>query len=180
MLIREEQPEDIDQVRRLHRSAFGDHGQVVARLVDALRRSLDAEPGLSLVACADEEVVGHVLFTQSLLDAPRELVTVQVLSPLAVLPGHQRHGIGAGLVERGIATLDERGVPAIFLEGSPTYYSRLGFDRAGDRGFRKPSLRIPDPAFQVRLLTAYEPWMTGTLVYRHTFWDHDAVGLRDS
>jgi putative acetyltransferase len=28
-------------------------------------------------------------------------------------------------------------------------------------------------------LSAYEPWMTGTLVYSHTFWDYDCVGLRD-
>jgi len=30
----------------------------------------------------------------------------------------------------------------------------------------------------VHLLPAYEPWMTGTLVYRREFWDHDCVGLR--
>jgi putative acetyltransferase len=47
------------------------------------------------------------------------------------------------------------------------------------RGFRKPSLRIPDDAFQVAALAAYEPWMTGTLVYSATFWVHDCVGLRD-
>ena len=28
-------------------------------------------------------------------------------------------------------------------------------------------------------LPAYEPWMTGTLVYAEAFWRHDAVGLRD-
>jgi putative acetyltransferase len=67
----------------------------------------------------------------------------------------------------------------VFLEGSPTYYSRFGFTAAGDRGFRRPSLRIPIQGFQVRLLPAYEPWMTGTLVYRHEFWDNDVVGLRD-
>jgi putative acetyltransferase len=49
-----------------------------------------------------------------------------------------------------------------------------------DLGFRKPSLRIPDAGFQVRLLPAYELWMTGTLVYSQTFWDHDLVGLRDA
>jgi putative acetyltransferase len=47
-----------------------------------------------------------------------------------------------------------------------------------DLGFRKPSLRIPDDGFQVRLLEGYEPWMTGTLVYSPTFWEHDMVGLR--
>jgi putative acetyltransferase len=29
-------------------------------------------------------------------------------------------------------------------------------------------------------LPAYEPWMTGTLVYAEAFWRHDAVGPRDS
>jgi putative acetyltransferase len=28
-------------------------------------------------------------------------------------------------------------------------------------------------------LSAYEPWMTGTVVYPDVFWRHDAVGLRD-
>jgi putative acetyltransferase len=31
----------------------------------------------------------------------------------------------------------------------------------------------------VAALSTYEPWMTGTLVYSATFWDHDCVGLRD-
>ena len=43
----------------------------------------------------------------------------------------------------------------------------------------KPSLRIPDEAFQVKVLQRYESWMTGTLVYSQTFWDLDLVGLRD-
>jgi len=47
-------------------------------------------------------------------------------------------------------------------------------------GFRRPSLRIPHDAFQVMLLPAYEEWMTGTLVYRQAFWDHDSVGLREA
>jgi putative acetyltransferase len=45
-------------------------------------------------------------------------------------------------------------------------------------GFRRPSLRIPEVAFQAVLLPAHEPWMTGTFVYPDVFWRHDAVGLR--
>jgi putative acetyltransferase len=74
----------------------------------------------------------------------------------------------------------DRGVPAVFLEGSPVYYPRFDFMPAVQLGFRKPSLRIPDAAFQVITLPAYEPWMTGTVVYAETFWRHDVVGIRDS
>lgn len=44
---------------------------------------------------------------------------------------------------------------------------------------RRPSLRIPVPALMVCELPAYEPWMTGTLVYGEPFWRLDCVGLRD-
>jgi putative acetyltransferase len=67
----------------------------------------------------------------------------------------------------------------VFLEGSPSYYRRFGFEAGGKYGFRKPSLRIPDAAFQVFPLPSYEPWMTGTLVYSEIFWQFDSVGLRD-
>ena len=49
----------------------------------------------------------------------------------------------------------------------------------GDQhGFRKPSLRIPDAAFQVIRFATHQPWMTGTLVYPEAFWALDCVGLR--
>jgi len=137
----------------------------VADLVDTLRGGITAGEGLALVAEDDGQVAGHVMFTRSLLDAPRRLVEVQVLSPLGVLPGRQRQGIGSALVRHGLKIMADRGVPLVFLEGSPGYYPRFGFVPGGTLGFRKPSLRIPDAAFQVAALPAYESWMTGTLVY---------------
>ncbi len=104
---------------------------------------------------------------------------MQILSPLAVRPRLLGRGIGAALVGRGLEILRVRRVPAVFVEGDPRYYGRLGFVAATPLGFHKPSLRIPDAAFQVMTLPAYQPWMTGTLVYPDAFWRHDAVGLRD-
>jgi putative acetyltransferase len=176
--IRVELPTDAAVADDVQRRAFGAEGESIVRLVRDLRAALAREPGLSLVAVDGDEVVGHVMFTRNLLDAPSRLVDVQVLSPLAVAPEAHGRGIGGALVEAGVAALAARGVPLVFLEGSPAYYCRFGFTAAGELGFRKPSLRIPDAAFQVRRLPSYEPWMTGTLVYRHEFWDHDAVGLR--
>ena len=179
MDLREEQPGDKASVRKIHVQAFTGHGQVVASLVDSLREIITPTAGLSLVAEQDGQIVGHVMFTRSLLDAPRRLVEVQVLSPLAVMPDYHKRGIGSALVRQGLKAIAERAVPLVFLEGDPAYYSRFGFAPGGDLGFRKPSLRIPDGGFQVVRLPAYEPWMTGTLVYAEPFWRHDCVGLRD-
>ncbi|MBM7856631.1 GNAT family N-acetyltransferase [Lentzea nigeriaca] len=178
MDLREELPSDEQSVRDVHLQAFG-RGHAVGDLVGSLRDTITPQSGLSLLAELDGQVVGHVMFTRCLLDAPARLVDVQVLSPVGVLPEFQRRGIGSALIRHGLETLAERAVPVVFLEGNPAYYSRFGFVRGEDLGFRKPSLRIPDGAFQAITLPAHEPWMTGTLVYSEPFWRHDAVGLRN-
>jgi putative acetyltransferase len=179
MELRLERPSDHDAVHELHREAFGEHGELVATLTRDLRTLLTPSSGLSLVATDDDRtIVGHVLFTRSILDAPKRLVDVLVLSPVGVLPAHQNHGVGSALITRGLELAEGQGAPAVFLEGSPGYYPRFGFEPGEPLGFRKPSLRIPDAAFQVRRLSGYDPELTGTLVYSEIFWRHDAVGLR--
>jgi putative acetyltransferase len=180
MQLRHEEPPDADAVAAVHREAFGDRGEVVAALVDDLRTLLDRESGLSLVAESAGRVIGHVMFTPALLDAPARLVTVEVLSPVGVRPHAQGNGIASALIRRGLEILAARRVPAVFLEGDPRFYRRFGFVPAGTHGFRKPSLRIPDFAFQVITLPSHESWMTGTLVYPDAFWRHDSVGLREA
>jgi putative acetyltransferase len=158
-------------------AAFGERR--VAQLVAALRASPDWIEGLSFVAQDAGQVVGHILFTRSLLDAPQRLVDVLVLSPVAVAPTHQGRGIGSALIRHGLGEAARRPEPLVFLEGSPDFYRRFGFEAAGPLGFRRPSLRIPEVAFQVIRHASCEPSMTGTLVYSRVFWDLDCVGLRE-
>ncbi len=176
---RSERPGDEFAIRAVVADAFSDH-EIVPTLVSRLRESPDWIDGLSFVAETEGEIVAHILFTRSLLDAPRRLVDVLVLSPVSVATAFQNRGIGSALIRHGLSELDQRPEPLVFLEGSPTYYARFGFVAAGNLGFRRPSLRIPEPAFQVLKLRNCQPWMTGTLVYSRVFWDLDCVGLRQS
>lgn len=177
-VIRLETADDHRAVREVHTRAFGDSERIPG-LVEALRVAEAAIAPLSFVATVDDRVVGHVLLSATRLDAPRRLVDVLSLSPLGVVPEFQGRGIGTRLIADALAAADSRGVPLVFLEGPPRYYGTRGFEGAGAAGFRSPSLRIPEAAFQVARLSAHEPWMTGTFVYSEVFWAFDCVGLRD-
>jgi predicted N-acetyltransferase YhbS len=67
--VRHEQVDDQQAVRELLLAAFGDHG-LVANLVDSLSSIVTAGHGSSLVAAESDKIVGQVMFTSSLLDAP--------------------------------------------------------------------------------------------------------------
>lgn len=178
-VFRREQPGEEAAVVAVIDVAFGDPR--VGVLVGSLRESDAWVEGQSYVAEVDGEVVGQVMFTRSLLDAPARLVDVLVLSPLSVLPAYQGAGLGTALTTWALEQVAaSRPEPLVFLEGHPDYYPRFGFRPAGPLGFRRPSLRIPEPAFMVLPQASYEPWMTGTLVYAEAFWRHDCVGLRDT
>ena len=157
--VRRETQADVAGTREVVAAAFGD--EPVAALLDAMRESA-AWLDLSFVAEAHGEVVGHVSFTRGWLDAPRRVLEVLVLSPLSVRPDLQRQGVGSRLVRETLQVLEGRDEPLVFLEGSPSYYPRLGFVPGGTLGLTAPSVRIPDVAFQVVTLPTY-----------------DSVGLRD-
>jgi putative acetyltransferase len=176
VVIRGYRPADETTVRTLVTDAFGDDGETVAALADDLRST---HGRLELVAEENGRVVGHMLLSRSWVDARRALVEVLVLSPLSVATDRQGRGAGSDLVAAAIEAARGLGAPAIFLEGSPDYYGSRGFEPATPRGFAKPSVRVPEPAFQVVLLDGHEEWMTGALVYCEPFWTHDSVGLRD-
>jgi putative acetyltransferase len=174
--VRPEHSDDPPAIRAVVNAAFAPD-PLVGDLVEALRSST-AWRELSLVAEQDGEIIGHVLATRGWLDTPQALVDVLVLSPLSVTPSRQRRGVGAQLVDRLLADAARRQEPAVFLEGSPAYYSRFGFEPATSAGIRRPSLRIPEPAFQLKRLPGYHDGLVGTLVYPEPFWALDCVGLR--
>jgi len=174
--VRVMRPDEFDAMRAVSVAAFDDDS--IGELLDALRASWAWHDELCFVAEVDGEIVAQVLYTQSVLDAPKELTTVLVLSPVGVRPDLHHRGIGTQLITESLGIVEERPEPAVFLEGNPVYYERFGFVAAGQLGFRKPSLRIPDAAFQIRPSKDFAADLSGTLVYQDAFWSTDSVGLR--
>jgi putative acetyltransferase len=171
--IRPQLPSDAEHVRQVITIAFGE--PEVVSLEEALERRADSD---GFVAELEGQVVGHVRLTGGWIDAEARLVDVLVLSPLSVLPPFQRRGIGRSLVGHAVEHARRVGAPAVFLEGSPDFYSRLGWRPAAELGVTPPSVRIPGPAFQAVQFDAWEAWMRGALIYAEPFWTFDCVGLR--
>jgi len=166
-VIRVANESDWETIPEIHRAAFGDEGDRVARLVGELRRSEWYEPDLSFVAEEDGALVGHVMNTWNWLEggSPRLLQ----LSPLGVLPEHQRRGHGSALVRSSLDAVRVRGEPLLVVEGNPEYYGRFGFVRADELGLLPPPEALVDWAFQVAMLQPEAKVPQGRFVYSEPF-----------
>lgn len=122
LLIRPESDNDHDAVHALNASAFESPAE--AMLVDTLREQ--AKPVISLVAEMDGTVAGHILFTPVTLSTYPDL-QVMGLAPMAVIPGHQKQGVGSALVRAGLDQCRQMGYVAVVVLGHPEYYPRFGF-----------------------------------------------------
>lgn len=166
MLIRPEEARDRDAVRAVNLAAFETSAE--ADLVDALREQ--ARPVISLVAEDDGEVVGHTLFSPVTLSGHPELA-IMGLAPMAVVPGHQRQGIGSGIVRGGLERCRRLGFGAVVVLGHPGYYPRFGFTPSTRFGVRS-EYDVPEEVFMVlELQPGYLLGASGTVEYHTAFRD---------
>jgi putative acetyltransferase len=176
--VRQMRPEEFSAMRALSIDAFGGD-ESIGTFIDSLRASWAWHDSLSFVAESDGHLVGQVLYTQAILDAPERLVDVLVLSPVGVVPALHGSGIGTRLITESMQWITmHTNYSLVFLEGHPAYYPRFGFQPGHTRSFRKPSLRTPDEAFMVASLRPEGESLSGTLIYPDAFWQTDSVGLR--
>ncbi len=173
--IRPERPDDHPAIARVVGDAFGSQTEV--ELVERIRASPEYLPELALVAELDGEIVGHIMISGCTLVHAGGERQIVMLSPLAVSPGHQRTGIGGGLIAAAVAGTDRRGEPLLVVEGDPRYYGRFGFEHSLRHGIE---IDLPDwapsEAAQVMLLGSHDPddpTLRGKVVYPAAF---DGVG----
>jgi len=159
--IRREEPGDVPAIREVNRRAFGQDQE--ANIVDALRRNRAVV--LSLVATVDGLIVGHAMYSPASVGA----VEGAALGPIAVVPEHQRRGIGARLIEVAHQMLADASCPFVIVLGHPAYYPRFGFVPASNRGIRC-AWDAPDDAFMVLVLDdAGMQGIAGLAKYRDEF-----------
>lgn len=125
---------DHDAVAALNRAAFGGEDEV--RIIDRLRR--DDLVAVELVAVQAGVILGHILLSVLPTTMDGRPVRALALAPVAVLPGHQRRGIGGQLIEAALEEGRRLGFEAVIVLGHPAYYPRFGFSVALARRLASP------------------------------------------
>jgi len=126
IIIRPEEPSDAQAIADLlittFRESYGT-GPQEAGIVEQMRA---LAPCISLVAVNDGTLIGHIFISPvKLADFPD--VPVCTLGPIAVAKAWQRQGVGARLMQEGLAASRQAGYRAVFLTGDSNYYARFGF-----------------------------------------------------
>jgi putative acetyltransferase len=114
--------------------------------------------------------VGHILFSPVTVKQSGLAVEGMALGPLAVLPDHQRQGVGSALIRSGLELLGARACPFVVVLGHPEYYPRFGFEPASGRGIRSQWEGLPDEVFMILILDELRMENVGGVAwYRHEF-----------
>lgn len=146
MWIRDETSADHAAIAEVIKAAFATAPHASGReprIVEGLREA--GALVLSRVADIDGDIVGHVALSPVTLDGGS--TGWLGLGPVAVLPAHQRNGVGSALVRAALAELPALGARGCVVLGDPAYYTRFGFQA-------QPSLRYEGAPAQYFLALA--------------------------
>ena len=166
MLIRDENPTDIDTIEKLIYQAFLNHphhaegAKPTEHLIVAGLRGAGVLT-LSQVAEIDDTVVGHIAISPVTINGENN--NWYGLAPVSVIPKAQGQGIGSALIKNAMQMMQDKGAEGVVLLGEPEYYSRFGF-KADSRLVLDG---VPPEYFMCHSFTGDMP--TGTVQYHPAF-----------
>ena len=133
--LRERHDGDDERIAFVVRRAFG--GEAEVALVSDLRG--DGDMMLELVAEREGAgIVGHVSFSRLVVRSTDREIRAVALAPLAVLPTHQRQGVGRALVTEALRRLRALEIDLAVVLGDPAYYAPFGFSSLLARLLQSP------------------------------------------
>ena len=153
IIVRLEEERDYRLVEEVTRCAFAyqeriERGQIGCPyehwMVNELRKR-DGIPGLSLVAVAEGNIVGHIICSKAEVRTADAVMHVLNMGPISVCPEYQRKGIGKALITGMLDRAKQLGYGAILFFGRPEYYPQFGFQEASvfgitdSEGYNYPS-----------------------------------------
>ena len=163
VVIRREQSGDEGAIRVVNEAAFGRSAE--ADLIDRLR--LEGVVLASFVAEQERRLVGHILFSRTVIDVADEATPSVALAPMAVLPPNQCCGVGSRLVHCGLDWLRTRGERSVLVLGHPRYYPRFGFSTDLARRLTTPF--EPDAFMALELIPGGLDGVRGAVRYPAAF-----------
>jgi putative acetyltransferase len=160
--IRAESPADSQIIEAVTACAFSNAAHTShteQHIVNALREA--GKLTISLVAEEAGHIIGHLAISPvSISDGASGWFG---LGPIAVLPQHQRRGVGSQLVREALGLLRDAGACGCVVLGEPEYYRNFGFQP-------DPSLVLPGVSreyFQVISFGSSQP--SGIVTYHEAF-----------
>jgi predicted N-acetyltransferase YhbS len=106
-------------------SEGAEEGARIGQLALNLLRGTDRKDLFAFTAKHADTLMGCIIFSRLRFNASDRKVFL--LAPVAVLPDHQRRGIGKKLISHGLNHLCDHGVELAVTYGDPSYYSQTGF-----------------------------------------------------
>lgn len=165
--IRQETPNDIKAITRVNDAAFNRPNE--GKLVLKLRELEEFDSRLSLVAEYVGEVIGHVLLFPVVIRSKQGSFPSLTLGPIAVIPEHQRKGVGGKLIDKAHSTAIDLGYHSIILLGHPSYYPRFGYKKADLYRLSNP-WGIDNEAFMaIELVEGALSQISGEVLYPEAF-----------